>query len=237
MAIELINIGNIANDGTGDELRVAFRKINQNFEDFDVRLGDAVEGINTGTGVGVFRGRDGNDLEFKSLVAGANIDIADNPASIEISAPNALVDTPIITDSGSYILASGGSIRLYGGSNVSTSVNVQDNSIVFDAVSELAEDTTPELGGDLDATLKNINNVNQITANDFIGGTFQGNLLGTINGISSDTLSSFFQEFDYGGFSTTNVSSFYEYLVRVIDVDYGTITDPSAIGTDFGSLV
>ena len=31
MSIETINIGNIANDGTGDDLRQAFIKTNNNF--------------------------------------------------------------------------------------------------------------------------------------------------------------------------------------------------------------
>jgi hypothetical protein len=32
MSITNINTGNIANDGSGDPLRVAFQKINQNFQ-------------------------------------------------------------------------------------------------------------------------------------------------------------------------------------------------------------
>ena len=33
MAIQTINIGTIANDGTGDDLRDAFIKVNNNFSD------------------------------------------------------------------------------------------------------------------------------------------------------------------------------------------------------------
>ena len=33
MAVQTINIGQIANDGTGDDLRVAFAKVNSNFTD------------------------------------------------------------------------------------------------------------------------------------------------------------------------------------------------------------
>ena len=35
MTVQLINIGNVANDGTGDDLREAFIKVNDNFEDLD----------------------------------------------------------------------------------------------------------------------------------------------------------------------------------------------------------
>ena len=37
MAIQTINIGNIANDGTGDDIRVAFGKVSDNFEELDLR--------------------------------------------------------------------------------------------------------------------------------------------------------------------------------------------------------
>ena len=38
MAIQSINIGSIANDGTGDDLREAFNKVNANFTDLDSKL-------------------------------------------------------------------------------------------------------------------------------------------------------------------------------------------------------
>ena len=38
MAVQLVNIGRIANDGTGDDLREAFIKINQSLEDLDLRI-------------------------------------------------------------------------------------------------------------------------------------------------------------------------------------------------------
>ena len=37
MAIQTINIGTIANDGTGDDLREAFVKVNNNFTELDTR--------------------------------------------------------------------------------------------------------------------------------------------------------------------------------------------------------
>lgn len=47
MAIRLVNIGTVPNDGTGDPLRVAFDKVNQNFLDLD-GSGEAVWGDITG---------------------------------------------------------------------------------------------------------------------------------------------------------------------------------------------
>ena len=37
MTVNTINIGNIANDGTGDDLREAFIKVNNNFLELDAR--------------------------------------------------------------------------------------------------------------------------------------------------------------------------------------------------------
>ena len=37
MAIQTVNIGTIANDGTGDELREAYVKVNANYSELDSR--------------------------------------------------------------------------------------------------------------------------------------------------------------------------------------------------------
>jgi hypothetical protein len=38
MAIQTINIGNVVNDGLGDDLRTAFQKVNANFTALDAEL-------------------------------------------------------------------------------------------------------------------------------------------------------------------------------------------------------
>ena len=38
MAISRINVGTLANDGTGDDLRQAFVKVNNNFDELDLRV-------------------------------------------------------------------------------------------------------------------------------------------------------------------------------------------------------
>ena len=38
MTITRIDVGNIANDGTGDDLRQAFVKVNNNFDELDLRV-------------------------------------------------------------------------------------------------------------------------------------------------------------------------------------------------------
>ena len=54
MAIQTINIGTIANDGTGDDLREAFVKVNNNFTELDTRDPEKTTGANLGSGRGCF---------------------------------------------------------------------------------------------------------------------------------------------------------------------------------------
>lgn len=77
--IQQINLGNYANDGTGDDLRTAFQKVNNNF---NVLYGEAAvsSAINLGTGTGIFAQKNNTslNLEFKTLKA-------DNDGSIVIT--------------------------------------------------------------------------------------------------------------------------------------------------------
>ena len=68
MPIQRIEIGGYANDGTGDDLRTAFNKVNANFTllDSDAQIND---GANLGTGTTVLRGKTGTILQFKSLTS------------------------------------------------------------------------------------------------------------------------------------------------------------------------
>ena len=55
MAIQTINIGTIANDGTGDDLREAFVKVNNNFTELNARSTESTTVANLGSaGEGVF---------------------------------------------------------------------------------------------------------------------------------------------------------------------------------------
>ena len=69
MTIEYINTGAIANDGTGDALREAFIKVNDNFEDLDLRVIEETVIQNVGVvGASVFSGKNDGVNEFKKIV-------------------------------------------------------------------------------------------------------------------------------------------------------------------------
>jgi hypothetical protein len=68
MPIQSINLGSYANDGTGDDLRTAFEKVNANFTFLNagINIGNAA---NIGSGTGIFKQKNGTNLEFKTLTS------------------------------------------------------------------------------------------------------------------------------------------------------------------------
>jgi hypothetical protein len=113
MTIQTINIGNVVNDGLGDDLRTAFQKVNANFSSLSAEL--TITGANVGTsGVGVYKDKVGSVLEFKKLVAGTKMQLIDATNGIEINntAPDSFVRFD--TDSGSMLASTHQQITLAG---------------------------------------------------------------------------------------------------------------------------
>jgi len=102
MNIQTINIGNVVNDGLGDDLRTAFQKVNSNFTSlFD---GLTVTASNVGgSGAGIFRRKNDLDLEFKKLLSGTKIRIDEFEETLEISTTQADAFTSITTNQGIII--------------------------------------------------------------------------------------------------------------------------------------
>jgi hypothetical protein len=97
--IQTINIGNIVNDGLGDDLRTAFQKVNANFASLNTSL--TVTAINLAkTGEPIFAGKDGLTLKFKNLVAGDKITLTGSPDTVVISSTVQNGFSRITTNSG-----------------------------------------------------------------------------------------------------------------------------------------
>lgn len=96
MTVQTINIGNVVNDGTGDDLRTAFQKVNANFQTLENSI--TVTAANIGlTGQGIFAQKVGNELQFKNIVPGNKITIDSTSTSIVINASPQDAFTSIIT--------------------------------------------------------------------------------------------------------------------------------------------
>jgi hypothetical protein len=113
MTVQTINIGNVVNDGLGDDLRTAFEKVNANFSDLSTQL--TITASNVGaTGVGVFKEKVGADLRFKKLVSGTKMLLNENTDTVTVNntAPDAFIR--IDTDAGVMLASTYQQITLAG---------------------------------------------------------------------------------------------------------------------------
>lgn len=226
--MDLINIGQIANDGTGDDLREAFIKVNANFEELDLRQPESTEVSNLGGGFGLFKNKTASTLNFKTLNAGPNITLTAVGDVIQIEATGGLQSLTVAGDTGTPLsLQDGDTLTITGTGGATTTVS--NGELVVNAIT-LAQDTSPSLSVNLNANGYNINNANIVNATTFIGG-----LNGNVWGIDVRNVAKYSQNLDLGDI-TTNVTNFMDYLVATIDVDMGSITTPSTVNIDLGSL-
>ena len=113
MTIQPINIGNVVNDGLGDDLRTAFEKVNANFTDLSAQL--TITATNVGAvGVGVFKEKVGADLRFKKLVSGTKMLLDENTDTVTVNntAPDAFIR--IDTDAGAMLASTYQQITMAG---------------------------------------------------------------------------------------------------------------------------
>jgi len=283
MAVQLINIGNIANDGTGDDLREAFIKTNANFEELDLRDDEKTTATNLGdSGQGLFVQRLNYDLQFKKIVGGAGLTLSVTDDNITINnnkvydlTQTAVSDNNYVTKQYDFedarilynnvydtledlpsattyhglfahVHSTGGAYYSHGGAWIELALKSD--------IPEISDDTTPQLGGDLDGGGYDITNVNDITINgNFFGGTtgthtgevigevtgdVTGNLDGNVRGVDVEAL--YNQYFapgtgDFGGLDSI-ANNALEFIIFNNDVDFGTITTPAVTSLDAGAL-
>ena len=239
MAVQIINVGQIANDGTGDDLREAFIKINQNFEELDLRDDEQTTASNIGElGEGIFAQKLNYDLQFKKLVPGSNITLTPTDETVTVDALGGLQQLIVSSDSGSVILADGGTLNINGGDGVETTL-IGNTLTINNTASELALDTSPELSANLEANNFDILNVGQITAQRFTG-FLKGNMEGNVWGIDirdlNNKIGNLTDSFDFGGI-LVEINNILDFLIVTNDVDQGTFASPSIYDIDNGSIV
>ena len=263
MAIQLVNLGNTANDGTGDDLREAFVKVNANFNELDLRDDEQTTVSNLGaTGEGLYKEKVNYDLRFKKIVGGSGITLTATDNNITIANDKVYDFTQTAVTGDAYVTKEYdfGDARLKF-SNVYNSLADRPSASSYHGmfahvhgtggayyahggvwvelanksdVAELSEDTTPALGGHLDGAGFNITNLGTITSTG-ITGNLTGNVTGLINGTDPATLTPYFENMDLGAFNTT-VNNIIDFLVAQTDQDFGTITSPANTIADFGAI-
>jgi hypothetical protein len=235
MTIKRINVGEIANDGTGDDLREAFIKVNDNFTEVDNKITSTnITAQNLGTtGVGVFAKQENSILYFKELQAGNNTNITTTNNSIIIESAGGLDEILVLSDNGSITVDGSNYLGIQGGNIIETRspgntlfIDLKDSGIV-------EHDTDPRLSATLKAQNNDISNVNTINAQEFVGP-----LTGLVNGVDINDINRYFGEnWDFGEI-IPSFSNIMEYIIFSVDVDLGSFVgqDLEFFNVDLGGI-
>lgn len=214
MAIELIDLGNIANDGTGDDLRTAFEKVNANFVELDANIDASTTGANVGTGAGVFKQKSGNELQFRSIDSGANL-------SVSVVGDKIVVDTDF---EGKDITV--GSLTTTGGLYVATVINA--GTITASAYTGNVIGTVYPPGP------SRLIGIGSIVGYDPTYGSLTYEPA-RVDGVSVQDLYRQVNTIDFGSITGTFTDPI-TYLLSQVGMDMGTFTSPAGFNVDGGSL-
>ena len=239
MAIKTINLGSVANDGTGDDLREAFEKVIFNFNDLDGRTPEATTVINLGSGEGLYASKNDAELQFKSLVAGNNVTLTSDATSLTVDVNAGVTQFDIEADTGSLTITEGGTVVIEGGTLISTERDGNSIRINSSALGALVDDPAPRLSAGLNADGFNLGNVGLINATT-VTANFNGNLTGLVHGIDIRDINYYrdpANSWDFGSVSPITVTNLWDYLFATIDVDFGAITGNNAnVNLDLGTI-
>jgi hypothetical protein len=229
MSIQTINIGNMVNDGLGDDLRTAFDKVNNNFDVLTQELSVVAENIGS-AGVGVFKQKTGNSLQLKKIAAGdATVVIVDDTATntVKITSPLQNIFSSVVTPQGAITAASAtSSLTFVNGDNIR--ITKSGSSITINA-----DLLAGSLTGDLDLDQNNIVG----TGNILIDGTITANnFVGNVHNIDIRPINTAVFDYDFGKIIQGSYSSITEFLFAFGDYDFGSITSPNPVDLDLGTI-
>jgi len=232
MAIEYINTGTIANDGTGDDLREAFIKINDNFEELDLRLIEETVIENNGSiGEILYTGKDDSIHGFKRINAGTNITLASTENTLTINSAPALDELIIVSDNGTITVDPGQTMSLLGGEGIGTRVNGQQIILDLDTTGIVERDSAPTLSGTLSANNNNITGAGTISAT-----TVNAYIEGLVYGFDVREFGPYLSGFDFGSMRNTYNNAL-EFIIATVDLDFGGITPDTGDTVDLGFIV
>lgn len=231
MAIQTINIGTNPNDGTGDDLRTAFEKVNANTE---YLFGVAEQtGQNLGgAGAEVFKVLESNVFYFRKLIAGNNISLNETENTIEIT--NTMPVSRFIVAGDSGTLLAGDQINLNFTGVEGTRVTASENGKIISIDSRLERETAPALTATLLAQDNDISGVGTLGVRD----AFIENIVPQeIKNVPYEPrLGRYIGGLDFGLLEEP-VYSALDYVIRSIGVDFGTIENNNPIEVELGTIV
>jgi len=239
MALQTINLGSTANDGTGDDLREAFEKVIFNFSELDARTPETTTVTNLGAGAGLFANKDDAELQFKSLIGGDNITLDTDGTSITLNVDAGVTQFVVAADTGSLTVTENNGFTVQGGTLITTTRDGDNIRIDSSALADVESDTSPRLGGDLNANGYNLGSVGTIDATT-VSAVFSGNLTGLVHGIDIRDLNEYREpenSWNFGSIAPITVTNLWDYLYATINVDFGTISGNNVnVSLDLGSI-
>ncbi len=240
MTLQNINIGNAANDGTGDDLREAFIKVNQNFQYLET-FAEQTGGNLGSSGVAVYADTVDGVLKFRRLVGGNNVSLTelDNTITVDVNIPDSRF--VISGNTGSMIAGNGIAYGIVGSG--ASRINADENTKTITVTSLLVNEQSPQLGAPMSAENFDITNVGDLTTQTIVAGISNSttsaitNLTITnINGLNyQNRLGRYLNGFDMGDLTGT-ANSLLDWVILTTGVDFGTFVAPSPITVDLGSL-
>lgn len=226
MAIQTINIGNLVNDGLGDDLRTAFVKVNSNFNALNNEL--AVTGKNIGdSGVNVFKQKTLYELELRKISGSSNVTVTEVNDVIQISSPLQNLFSTVAVSNGSVVASSAtDTLTLTGGNNIT--ITRSGSTINFEA--DLID---TQLQNDLDLNSYSIIGAGNINISGLITAT---NYLGNISGYNVEALARAVYDIDFGYVVSDRYDNAIQFVIANGDYDFGTILAPSGIDLDLDTI-
>jgi hypothetical protein len=219
MTLQIINVGLIANDGTGDDLREAFIKINQNFDELDLRS-ESTTATNAAAGAafGTFKQQVDNQLFFRDIAPDPlfpgtmAIRVSEDGNTLFLRSAQATIR---FTDGTNTLASSVEQVVTFTGTEAAR-ITVDNFTRTVTVDSQLSRETDPTLGTTLNANGFNIDNV------------------AALNGITATQLENAF-EFNFGSISNTR-TSIIDWIINSTDIDFGTINSPVIEDVDLGLI-
>lgn len=254
----LVNVGLVPNDGTGDDIRDAFVKINESFLYLGTRIGPDPTGANLGpAGESVFKEVVDFQYRFRKINADGNLHVR---LVGDVITLDFRPDSPVnfngqnITNAGSVTATSfSGSLTGNVTGNVSGNAGSVTNGVYTTGDQTIAGTKTfsSTITGSITGNAGTVTNGVYTTGDQTIEGvkTFNsavnadviGDVTGMIRTTGADTyvdvsdLERRINTFDYGVINPVFVDPISYYLYAV-GTDMGTFNNPSEFGIDAGTL-
>ena len=214
MAIQTVNLGTYANDGTGDDLRVAFEKVNANFVEIDSLT--VTNAVNLGSGTTLFAGKQaspalGDNLTFKSLVAGANILLSSTATEVILTSQFSSLTTNLNLNSKN--ITGTGNIDITGNISLTSGNATIGQNLTVNGTSSLGTAGRVKIfGGATNYVLSTDGNGNLSWVSP--GGELEWEFV------------------DFNGNATSPIP----YLLSAVGVDMGSFISPSTININLGTF-